>query len=118
MADYRDPKVTETNDGGGMGKWIGILIAGLVALLLLAWLLGWFDGPEVAEVEAVEPVAVETVETEPVVVPEEAVEAAEVEPVLIDEAEEVGTESANIIGETPVEDELIELDTDVEVVEN
>ena len=101
MADYRDPKVTETDDGG-MGKWIGWLIAGLVGLLLLAWLLGWFSGPEVAEVDEVEPVAVETVETDGV---------------LIDEADAVETEVTDITGDVEGDEGLIELDTEVEVVE-
>ena len=101
MADYRDPKVTETDDGG-MGKWIGWLISGLVGLLLLAWLLGWFSGPEVAEVDEVEPVAVETVETDGV---------------LIDEADAVETEVTDITGDVEGDEGLIELDTEVEVVE-
>ena len=42
--DLRDPKVTQTNTAGsgGMGKWIGIAIAVLLGLLILAWLLGAF----------------------------------------------------------------------------
>lgn len=42
--DYRDPKVTTTkSDSGGIGKWIAIALAVLLALALLAWLLGLFD---------------------------------------------------------------------------
>ena len=104
MADYRDPKVTHT-DEGGMGKWVGWLIAGLVALVLLAWLLGWFSGPEVAEVEEVEPVLIEETAT------------VETDGVLIDEAEPVETELTDITGDVEGDEEMIELETDVEVVE-
>ena len=42
--DFRDPKVTNTDkSSGGIGKWIGIAIAALVALLLLLWLFGAFE---------------------------------------------------------------------------
>jgi hypothetical protein len=49
MADYRDPKVTTgtKQKSGGMGKWIGITLAVLVLLLLLAWLAGFFNSDEV-----------------------------------------------------------------------
>ena len=52
MADYRDPKVTTPTGrkGGGMGRWIGIVIAVIVILLLLAWLGGWWGDGEVATV--------------------------------------------------------------------
>ena len=67
MADYRDPKVTTTNDkkGNSMGKWIGIILAVIVALLLLAWLFGAF-GTEVETNPAVveEPVGEEGVVVE------------------------------------------------------
>ena len=63
--NYRDPKVTTTegsaSSGGGMGKMIMYAVIALLALLLLAWLLGWFGGDEV------DAVAVPTDET--VVVP-------------------------------------------------
>ena len=56
--DFRDPKVTPTGTAttgaettGGMGKWIGIGIAALVALLLLAWIFGAFADDE-GEVDA------------------------------------------------------------------
>lgn len=71
MPDYRDPKVTNSDEknGSGIGKWIGIAVAALLALLLLGWLLGWFANDE-AEVEAIEPAVTEEpaaeVEPEPV----------------------------------------------------
>ncbi len=42
MSDYRDPKVTKPTQstGGGAGKIIGIAIAIVVLLMLLAWLIG------------------------------------------------------------------------------
>ena len=43
MSNYRDPKVTTTEEKSGIGKWIGIAVAVILALLLLAWLLGTFD---------------------------------------------------------------------------
>ena len=58
--DYRDPKVTTTTEKSGNRNWLWIALAVLVALLLLAWLLGLFGGEE--EVDAVvteEPAAVE-----------------------------------------------------------
>ena len=48
--DFRNPKVSDGAAGsaGGLGKWIGIALAALVALLLLAWLFGLFaDDDEV-----------------------------------------------------------------------
>ena len=41
--DYRDPKVTAAKSSSGIGKWIAIAIAALLALALLAYLLGFFD---------------------------------------------------------------------------
>lgn len=72
MSNYRDPKVTTAETKSGAGKWIGIAIAVILALLLLAWLLGSFDNEE--EVDAVpvvteEPAAV-TPEPDAVIVPE------------------------------------------------
>jgi hypothetical protein len=58
MADYRDPKVTTTGKKQDTGKWIGIAVAVLVVLLLIAWWAGAFNGAE-----EVEPV-VETPTTE------------------------------------------------------
>ncbi len=59
MADgpenFRDPKVTSTDakttGSGGMGKWIGIALAVIVALLVLGWLLGLFADDDVDAVE-------------------------------------------------------------------
>lgn len=44
MADYKDPKVTkaETSESS-TGRWIAIAAVVIVALLVLAWLLGMFD---------------------------------------------------------------------------
>jgi hypothetical protein len=54
MADYRDPKVTTTTGAKkDSGKWIGIAVAALVLLLLIAWFAGAFDGD--VEPEAVAP---------------------------------------------------------------
>lgn len=65
MADYRDPKVTDTSGkkGNSMGKWIGTALAVLLALLLLGWLLGWFNQDE-AGVETVNPAVIEETESE------------------------------------------------------
>lgn len=71
MSDYRDPKVTKTDEkkDSGIGKWIGIAVAALLALLLLGWLLGWF-GEEETQVETVDPAVTQEpaaeVEPEPV----------------------------------------------------
>ncbi|WP_299844147.1 hypothetical protein [uncultured Jannaschia sp.] len=48
--DFRNPKVQDTGkkSSGGIGKWIGIGIAALVALLLVLWLLGAFGSDETA----------------------------------------------------------------------
>lgn len=46
--DFRDPKVTSsTGNGGGAGRWIGIALAALVVVLLLAWFLGFFGTDDV-----------------------------------------------------------------------
>jgi hypothetical protein len=47
--DFRNPKVTSggTSDSGGIGKWIAIAVAALLALLLLAWLFGLFGNDDV-----------------------------------------------------------------------
>ena len=68
MADYRDPKVTTTEGKkkNDMTKWIGIAVAVIVLLLLLAWILGWFDND--TEIETAGPAVVEEpVVDEPVV---------------------------------------------------
>ena len=47
--DYRDPKVTTTGTdmrSSGM-KWLWWILAAIVILILLAWVLGWFDGTDV-----------------------------------------------------------------------
>ena len=69
MAEYRDPKVTTTEGKkkNDMTKWIGIAVAVIVLLLLLGWILGWFNNE--AEVETIDPAVVEEpVGDEPVVV--------------------------------------------------
>ena len=46
--DYRDPKVTNTDKkGGGAMKWVWIILAIILALLILGWLLDWFGSDEV-----------------------------------------------------------------------
>lgn len=72
--NYRDPKVTTTHDSkkGGMGKWLAIAAAVILALIVLWWLLG--SGEEVEPVP-VAPVAEEPVEGT-VVVPVEPVAPA------------------------------------------
>ncbi|WP_299656950.1 hypothetical protein [uncultured Jannaschia sp.] len=57
--DFRNPKISDTGtkSSGGIGKWIGIAIAGLVVLLLLLWLLGAF-GSDDADVDMTDPDAV------------------------------------------------------------
>lgn len=47
MSNYRDPKVTTpTKNKSQMGKWIGVVLAVILALLLLAWLLGALGNDE------------------------------------------------------------------------
>lgn len=65
MSNYRDPKVTTTESKSSVGKWIGIAIAVILALLLLAWALGSFDEQETEVV----PMVTEEPGTAPVVVP-------------------------------------------------
>ena len=95
MSDHRDPKVTKTGDKkrGGGGKWIGVALAVLVALLLL----GWFGGEE-PEVETADPalaeepeVVEEPVTEEPAVEEPELVEDPEVtdEPDVVDEPDAI-----------------------------
>ncbi|HEV7344040.1 MAG TPA: hypothetical protein VGN60_00185 [Devosia sp.] len=76
MTDYRDPKVTKTSGSSGSsgaGKWIAIAIVVILALLLLAWWMGAFNGNEVDTVPVVttEESVVDTPvtpDTEPVIV--------------------------------------------------
>ena len=60
MADYRDPKVTTTGSKRDNKKWIGIAVAAVVVLLLIAWWVGAFGTAEV------EPVVEAPVTEEPV----------------------------------------------------
>lgn len=62
------------NRGGS--KWIGYVVAAVILLLLLGWLLGWFGGAEVAEVET-EGAEGAVVTQEPAATGEAAEEAAE-----------------------------------------
>ena len=64
--DYRDPKVTTTESGSSTGTYVMYAVIGLVALLLLAWLLGLFGGDVETVATPVEG------EVEAVVVPEDA----------------------------------------------
>ncbi len=74
MANYRDPKVTNTDQKkDSTGKWIGIALAVIAVLLLLAWIMGWFnDDDETVIIEdpatVQEPVDEPAGETAPVIV--------------------------------------------------
>lgn len=58
MTDYRNPKVTTPqNKSSSVGKWVGIAVAVLIALLLLMWAMGSDD-------DTVEPVSTEPTATE------------------------------------------------------
>ncbi|MEF2553468.1 hypothetical protein VQ042_19255 [Aurantimonas sp. A2-1-M11] len=47
MAEYRDPKVTTPKQNkSSVGKWVGIILVAILALLLLAWLLGAIGGDD------------------------------------------------------------------------
>ena len=85
--NYRDPKVTTTEESGsgGMGKMIMYAVIALLALLLLAWLFGLFGGDD--EVDVVAPTDGGTV----VVDDAEVVEDAEVigdDEVVVDEVDD------------------------------
>ncbi|MEC5293390.1 hypothetical protein VSX64_21110 [Aurantimonas sp. C2-6-R+9] len=77
MSNYRDPKVTITESKSNVGKLIGIALAVILGLLLLAWALGTFDDeaetvPVVTEEPATldsEPAASPPTNTEPAAVP-------------------------------------------------
>ncbi len=102
MSDYRDPKVTKQTGGGGMGKWIGIALAIIVVVLLLAWLFGLFGGDEVA-VESLEPATTvedSVVEGAPLEGAADTVEQDET-PVEVENGEEV--ESIEVEGDAVVE---------------
>ncbi|WP_265500255.1 hypothetical protein [Paracoccus beibuensis] len=85
MSDYRDPKVTNASGTtkGGAGKWIGIAVVVILALLILGWIFGWF-ADEATEVETTDTVTTEEAEIvdEPAVADEPVVveEPVEVEP--------------------------------------
>ena len=71
--DFRDPHVSKTESSGGIGKWIGIALAVLLGLLLLAWLFGAFDDDietttVPAETTVTEPATTTTTEPDAVVV--------------------------------------------------
>ena len=57
MADYRDPKVTTgtTKRDSSTSKWVGIAVAVLAVLLLIAWFIGAFDNEAEVAPEAVAP---------------------------------------------------------------
>ncbi len=86
MPDYRDPKVTTTSrsGGGGMGRWIGIALAAIVILLLLAWLFGLFGADDEVAVETLEP-------------------ATTVEDLQVEGAPLEGAGDVTVVDETPVE---------------
>lgn len=75
MADYRDPKVTNSGSSGSKMKWVWIALAVILGLLLLSWLIGAFD--ETAENETIEPAVVVD---EPGALETEAVDGVIVEP--------------------------------------
>ena len=78
MAEYRDPKVTTTGtkQNGSAGKWIGLALAALVLLLLIAWWLGAFGSEEVEPVVVVPTTEAPATDT-PVVEPVEPVAPAQ-----------------------------------------
>lgn len=53
MSNYRDPKVTTPDKKSSMGKMIGIALAVILGLIVLAWALGTFDEPETETVPVV-----------------------------------------------------------------
>lgn len=61
---FRDPVVhdqtSKTTSSGGIGKWIAIGLAVLLALLLLSWLLGLFNDDDAVVTDADEPAVVVT----------------------------------------------------------
>lgn len=109
MADYRDPQVTETKDGGGMGKMIAMLVGALLILALLAWALGWFGGTDVAETEVID------ADPAAVVVTEEVADPALATPELVDTAE-IAEDPNLVVDETVATEDTIVLENDTTVV--
>ncbi len=61
MADYKDPKVTKAeSSGSSVGRIIAIAAVVIIALVVLAWLLGMFDD-NVERTDTIEPVSTEEV---------------------------------------------------------
>jgi hypothetical protein len=75
MTNYQDPKVTTPIQGKrSVGKWIGIAVVVIVALLLLAWLMGAFSNYDTATAPVItqEPAATTATQTPPAVTQEPA----------------------------------------------
>ena len=109
MADYRDPKVTNTGKSSDSKmKWVWIALAIILLLLLLWWFFGGTD--ETAEVETTAP-AVVVEEPEAEVVPD--VEAVDPEPDLdnieaVDPEPDLDDVTVPDAGETDVDAVIIE----------
>ncbi|MBM2577952.1 hypothetical protein JQC91_16725 [Jannaschia sp. Os4] len=72
--DFRDPKVTDHKSGSNWILWAALA---LVALLALAWLLGWFGTDDVAVAPAADDAVIVTEEADTAVVTTTAPEAIE-----------------------------------------